>query len=160
MGVHTLVVHVLDAIVGLIVLDAGPRLLRSPPVGATAGERRMRAGLAQDARVELGGHAVLVGVGGAPDHLAGGNPVRRQLGQAWPDRGIDVPLQHLGGGVDVRIGVPRAETGLHGLLLTLFRVPPSAAGWPRFRAPPTADRRSRAASAWGSRACRTSRWTT
>ena len=117
MRIDPLVVHVLEAVLGQIVLHPHPRLLRSHPVGAPAGERLVRTRLAQDARIELRADPVLMGVGGAPDHLAGGDPVGGQLGQARSKGRIDVSLQDFSGRVDVRIGVPRAETGLHGLLL-------------------------------------------
>ena len=117
MRVHTLVIHVHHAILGLIVLHADSGLLGAHPVGAPAGERRVRACMPQDPRVELGADAVLVRVGRPADHLAGGGPVLRQLSQARAKRRVDVTVQDLGGRVDVRIGVPRAETSSHGLLL-------------------------------------------
>jgi hypothetical protein len=49
--VGSLVVHVLDAILGLIVLDAGSRLLRTAPVGAAPGERLVGARLTENAAI-------------------------------------------------------------------------------------------------------------
>src|SRR2546426_8668899 len=119
MRVGPLVVHVLDAVLGLVVLHPRSRLLRPPPVGAPPGERLVGARLAENTPVELRADAVLVGVGGASD-LAGCVSVRRQLGQARPKARIDVPLQNFRGGVDVRIGVPSTQapspTNLLGLL--------------------------------------------
>ena len=114
--VGALVVHVLDAVRGLIVLHADPRLPAAPPSGAPAGERLVGTGLAEDAPVELGVHAVLMEIGRAADLLSG-DPVGSEVGQPWPEARVDVPLQDFGGGVDVSIGVPRAKTGPHGVLL-------------------------------------------
>src|SRR2546430_8747296 len=51
------VVHVLDAVLGLVVLNAEPGLLASPPLDGSAGEGLVRAGIGEVAPVELGGHA-------------------------------------------------------------------------------------------------------
>src|SRR3989441_3772958 len=116
MRVGPLVVHVLDAVLGLVVLHPRSRLLRPPPVRASPGERLMGARLAEDTPVELRADAVLMGAGGASD-LAGSVSVRRQLGQARPEARIDVPVQDFCGRVHVRIGVPRLQSGPHALLL-------------------------------------------
>src|SRR2546425_10387434 len=118
MRVGPLVVHVLDAVLGLVVLRPRSGLRRPPPVGAPSGERLVGARLAEDTPVELGANAVLMGVGGASD-LAGSVSVRRQLGQARPKARIDVPLQNFRGGVDVRIGVPSTQAVSHTILLGL-----------------------------------------
>ena len=108
-------VHVLDAALGLIVLHSDSRLPGSSPVGASPGKRLVRAGLSEDAPVELRVHTVLMGVGGASD-LRGGDSVGGQIGQARPETGIDVSLQDFRGRVDVRIGIVHAQTTPHGLL--------------------------------------------
>src|SRR5205809_1097447 len=86
------------ATAGLEVLHSCSRLLRPSPVGASPGERLVRARLAEDTTVELGPDAVLMGARGTAD-LAGGVAVLRQLGQARPEARIDIPLQHFRGGV-------------------------------------------------------------
>src|SRR5213593_1774444 len=101
MRVGPLVVHVLDAVLGLVVLHPRSRLLRPPPVRASPGERLVGARLAEDTPVELRADAVLMGAGGASDQ-AGRVSVRRQLGQARSE---------------ARIDVPRLQSGPHALLL-------------------------------------------
>jgi hypothetical protein len=44
-------------------------------------------------------------------------PVRRQLAKARPEVRVYIPLQHLGGRVDVRIGIINAKPVLHSALL-------------------------------------------
>ena len=116
MRICPLVVHVLDPVLGLVILHAHPRLLRPHPVGAAAGERVVRAGRPEHAAIELRGDPVLIGVGRASDHLARGDAVGRQLGEARPKVRIDVPIQDVRGGIDVRIGVPGAQAVSHGRL--------------------------------------------
>ena len=107
------VVHVLDAVLGLVVLNAEPGLLASPPLDGSAGEGLVRAGIAEDTPVEFGGHAVLRGVGRAADHLAGGNTVGLELGEPRTKARVDVTVQDVRGGVDVRVGVERAQPASH-----------------------------------------------
>src|SRR4029077_17278888 len=114
--VGPLVVHVHDAVLGNVVLDAGSRLLRSPPVRASAGERLVSARLAEDATVGLRADAVLMGVR-RPADLDGRVPVCGQLGQPWTEARIDVAVQDFGSRIDVRISVPRAQAVLHPVLL-------------------------------------------
>ena len=113
LGIGPLVVHVLDAVLGLVVLHADPRLLRTHPVGGSAGERRVGAGVAEEAPVELRADADLMSVGSASDHLPCRHSMGRQLGEPRTKARIDVPLQNFRGGVHVRIGVERAPTVSH-----------------------------------------------
>ena len=86
-------------------------------MGAAAGERLVRTGLAEDAPVELRVHAELVGVRRASPHLAGGDSVGCQRRQPGAKARIDVPFEDFRGGVNVGIGVERAKSGPHGRLL-------------------------------------------
>src|SRR5215831_17613523 len=116
MRVGAFIVHVPDAVLGLIVLHTGSRLLRSPPVGAPARERLVGARLAEHTTVGLRADPILVGVRRAAD-LTGRVAVRRQLGQPRTEARIDVALQDFGGRIDVRISVPRAQAVPHAVLL-------------------------------------------
>jgi len=83
----------------------------------------VRAGLTKDAPVELRGHAELMGAGSTANHLASGDAMGRQIGQARPEARIDVPLQDFRGRVDVCISVECARAVSHGLLRWLLRNP-------------------------------------
>src|SRR2546430_9532080 len=106
-------VHVLDAVLGLVVLNAEPGLLASHPLDGSAGEGLVRAGIAEDTPVEFGGHAVLRGVGRAADHLAGGNTVGLELGEPRTEARVDIAVQDVRGGGDVAGRVRTAAPGSH-----------------------------------------------
>jgi len=59
------IVHVLDAVVGAIILHSRPRHLVSPPSRLAAGETLARRCLAKDPPVELRGDAIVVETIGA-----------------------------------------------------------------------------------------------
>ena len=117
MNVRALVVHVLDAILGAVVLDPDPRLLGASPVRASTREGFVRTGFPEHTAVGLRIDAVLMGVGCTAD-LTRDGPVGRQLGQAPPKVRIDVPVQDLRTRIDVRVGIVRSQTGPHTLLLS------------------------------------------
>src|SRR5260370_41523153 len=98
MNICPFIIHVLDAVLGPIVLNTRPRHLASPPARLPAGEALSRRGLAEDPPVELGADAVIV------EAVGSARAVRRQFGQPRPKTGIDVALQNLGGGGDVGNG--------------------------------------------------------
>ena len=114
MDIGPLVVHVPDAILGLIVLHSRAGHLAAHPSRLAAGERVARRRLAQHPPVILGPDAVIVEFGNAADRaLPDGKPVGRQFGEARPEIRVDIPFQHLGSGVDVRIGIINAEPVSH-----------------------------------------------
>ena len=113
MRVGPFVVHVLDTVLGPIVLHADSGYLRPHPVRAAAGERLVRVRLTQDAPVEFRGDAVLMRLGCAAHHLAGGDPMRRQLGEPRTKARINVSLENLRGRIDVGIGIPGTPPGSH-----------------------------------------------
>src|SRR3989442_10219072 len=88
-------------------------LIAAPPLDGSAGEGLVRAGIAEVTPVEFGGHAVLRGVGRAADHLAGGNTVGLELGEPRTKARVDVTVQDVRGGGDVRVGVERAPPASH-----------------------------------------------
>jgi hypothetical protein len=77
----------------------------------------MRQSFPEDAPVEFRVDAILMGVGGPTDGPTVCDSVGRQIGEARPKAGIDVPIQDFRGWVDVRISVVHVQTGSHGLLL-------------------------------------------
>jgi hypothetical protein len=76
-----------------------------------------RGGLAKDAPVEFGGDAVVVQALGAVLALPDRDSVRRQLGEARAEGGIDVAFQDLRGGHDVGIGI------VHPIAVSHLRLP-------------------------------------
>ncbi len=105
MDIGPFVVHVRDPVAGLIVLDAGTRHLGSHPPCVTAGERLARRLLAEHPAIELGPDPVIVQLAVAFDRLADRQAIGRQFRQARAKAGVDIALQHLGGRVDVGIGI-------------------------------------------------------
>src|SRR5262249_56206728 len=85
--------------------------------GGWSGEGRGRPGFPEDTPVGLRIDAILMGVG-CPTDLTRDGPVGRQLGQAPPKVRIDVSVQDLRTRIDVGVGIVRAQTGPHGLLLS------------------------------------------
>src|SRR3989442_11484472 len=88
-------------------------LIAAPPLDGSAGEGLVRAGIAEDTPVEFGGHAVLRGVGRAADHLAGGDAVGLQLGEPRTEARVDIAVQDVRGGVDVRVRGERPPPPSH-----------------------------------------------
>src|SRR5207244_8116339 len=110
--VDPFVVHVGDAIRGLIVLHADPGLLAAHPLGAAAREGLVRARVAENAAVELRVNAILMGAGSSAD-LVAGDAIRRQLDELGTKARIDVPIEHLRGRVAVCVSVPRLQAVFH-----------------------------------------------
>src|SRR5271169_894185 len=107
MDVGPLVVHVLDAVLGLIVLHPRPRQLAAAPLRLAAGEGPARRRLPQHPPVEFPAETIVVAT------LAAGLTVRRQFGEPRPKARIDVSLQNLRGGIDMSIGIVNAQAVLH-----------------------------------------------
>src|SRR5690348_15223485 len=118
MGVGPLVVHVLDAVLGLVVLHTGPRHLAAHPFRLAPGEGGAGRALAEHPPVVFRPDAIIV----EPFHTADRSlpdrkPVRRQLAKARPEVRVYIPLQHLGGRVDMRVGIINAKPVSHSALL-------------------------------------------
>ena len=118
MDVGPFVIHVLDAVLGLVVLHAGPRHLAAHPFRLAAGEGLARRALAKNTPVVFRPDAIIV----EPFHTADSSlpdrkPVGRQLAKAPPEVRVDVALQHLSGRVDMRIGIINAKPVSHPALL-------------------------------------------
>src|SRR5258708_16163339 len=99
MNICPFIIHVLDAVLGPIVLNTRPRHLASPPARLPAGEALSRRGLAEDPPVELGADAVTV------EAVGSARAVRRQFGQPRPKTRIDVPLHNLADAVSLSIAL-------------------------------------------------------
>src|SRR5271156_1555075 len=107
MDVGPLVVHVLDAVLGLIVLHPRPGVLAAAPIRFSAGESLARRRLPQHPPIEFPAETVVVAT------VTAGLTIGRQLSEARPKTRIDVQLQHLGGRVDMSIGIVNPEAVLH-----------------------------------------------
>ena len=117
MDVGAFIVHVLDAVLRLVVLDAGPRPLAAHPLRIPAGEAFARRLLAEDPAIVFGAGAIGV-------HLASTRPaVRRQFRQPRAKVRIDILVQDLSGGIDVSVGIIDPEAVFH-------RFSPWLASWP------------------------------
>src|SRR5690242_931646 len=104
MTVGSFIIHVADAVGGIVVLYAGTRQLAAHPMRVTTGVSYTRRRLAEHPAVLSRRDAVAVFavpgmLGGDADRSA----IRRQLGKAWPEIGIDIALQHLGAWQDMRV---------------------------------------------------------
>src|SRR3989442_12554379 len=102
MDVGFLVIHVLDAVFGLVVLHPRPGHLAAHPFGLPAGKGFARRRLAEDAPVILYADAVVVQIARAFDRAPDRLTIRRQFRKAGAKRRVDVALQHLRGRVDMR----------------------------------------------------------
>src|SRR5271163_4316704 len=107
MDVGPLVVHVLDAVLGLIVLHPRPGQLAAAPLRLAAGEGPARRRLPQHPPIEFPAETVVVAT------VTAGLAVGRQLSEARPKARIDVSLQYLRGGIDMSIGIVNPEAVLH-----------------------------------------------
>ena len=113
MDVGAFVVHVGNPVRRRVVLDARPRLLAAAPVRLAARMGLAGLGLAEDAAVELGRDPVIMLVGGAVLAVPDRYPIGRQLGEPRPEVRVDIALQHLGGGQDMRVGIINAQSVFH-----------------------------------------------
>src|SRR5271170_2284817 len=107
MDVGPLVVHVLDAVLGLIVLHPRPRQLAAAPLRLASSETPARRRLPQHPPVEFPAETVVMAT------VTAGLTISRQLNQARPKTRVDVPLQHLCGRIDMSIGIVDAQTVFH-----------------------------------------------
>ena len=135
MDVGPLIVHVHDAVLGLIVLCARPRSLAAHPPRVPAGKAFAWRLLAKDPTVGV------LGAGAVRVHLASARPaVGCQFRQPRAKVRIDILVQDFGGGIDVSVGVIDPEAIFH-----CFS--PWLASWPGTRSIERA----------GSRSCRCNR---
>ena len=114
MDVGPFLVHVGDAVGGVVVLHAGARQLAAAPVRLAAAVVGARRRLAENAAVVLRRDAVVVAATGVLGRLPDRHPIGFKLLEAWPKLGIDIALQHLRGGHDMRVGIVDAEPVPHG----------------------------------------------
>jgi hypothetical protein len=113
MHVGPFVVHVLDAVCGLIVVHPRPRHLAAAPPRFAAAEVLARFRFAKDPPVVLGGDAIVVEAARTVPVARRRQPVLRQFGEPRPKTGVDIALEHLGGGVDMGVGVKNPVPVLH-----------------------------------------------
>src|SRR3954452_5484005 len=114
MRVGALVVHVLDAALGLVVLHPGPGHLAAHPMGVAPAMGVARRRFAEDAlKLDLAEAVDVVISRAAGTAWADRHPISRQLRQPRAKPRIDVFLQHLGRGFDMGIGVVYAQPVLH-----------------------------------------------
>ena len=114
MPVGALIVHVADPALGRIVLHPGARLLAAHPVGIAAAMGLARRRLAENALIGDLAIAVDVAAGRAAGRPgADRHPVRRQLVETRAKARIDVFVEHLGGRLDMGVGIKYAQPVLH-----------------------------------------------
>src|SRR5215831_18772584 len=99
MDVCPLVIHVLDAVLGGIVLYPRSRQLAAAPVRLASGEIRARRCLSQHPPIVFSAKAVVM------EAIAAGLAILRQFGKAGPKTRVDIALERLGGWADVGVGV-------------------------------------------------------
>ena len=93
MDIRPFVIHVLDAVLGLIVLHARPRHLAAHPFCLTAGEGLARRGLAENPPVVFRTDAIVVETGHTSDRpFSDGEAVGLQFGETRPEARIDIAL--------------------------------------------------------------------
>ena len=114
MDVGPLVVHVLDPVLGLVVLHPRARHLAAHPSRLAAGEGVARRLLAKHTPIVFRADAVIMGSadtrdGSLPDRQA----ISLELGEARPKARVDIFVQHLCGRVDMGIGIVHAESVFH-----------------------------------------------
>jgi hypothetical protein len=114
MHIGSLVIHVFDAVLGLIVLYPRSGPLGTPPGTASAGKRWMGTRLPKDPSVEFRPNPVTVQLARPVDRPAHRGTVGSQIGQARSEAGIHIAFQDFCGRVDVRISVVHAQTVPHG----------------------------------------------
>src|SRR5260370_671843 len=105
-------VHVVDAVGCVVVLDAGAGAQPAAPHPAVA-RSRLRLGFTQGALVDLLVEPIDVALAAALFARADRGLVGGELREARPEPRIDVFVEHLGTGVDVRIDVVDAKTVFH-----------------------------------------------
>ena len=105
MGVDAFVIHIGDAVGGLVVLGARSRHLGAAPSRLTPAEAVARRLLAEHAAVEFGADAILVHLRLLPGRLPARQTVGCKFRQARTKAGIDIPVQHFGARVDVSVGI-------------------------------------------------------
>src|SRR6516225_2894295 len=114
MDVGPLVVHVLDSVLGLVVLHPGAWHLAAHPPRLAAGEGVARGLFAEHPAVIFRADAVVVGAADACDRsLSDRQAVSLELGKTRPKARVDIFVQHLCGRIDVSIGIVHAEAVLH-----------------------------------------------
>src|SRR5271154_2905359 len=107
MDVGPLVVHVLDAVLGLIVLHPRPRQLATAPLRIPSSEIPARRRLPQHPSIEFPAETVVVAT------VTAGLTIGRQLSKTRPKTRVDVPLQHLRCRIDMSIDIVNPEAVLH-----------------------------------------------
>ncbi len=114
MRVGPLVVHVLNAGLGLVVLHPGARHLAAHPMGIAPGMGLARRRLAEDPAIGDLAEAVDVAAGGAAGIVRSDrHAVCGQVGETAAEPRIDVFFEHLGRRFDMGIGVVYAQPILH-----------------------------------------------
>src|SRR5262245_29252340 len=108
MPVGALDVHVADAVVGAVVLDAGAGARLAAPHTAVA-RARARLGFTQGALIDLFVKTIDRTLAAALFARADRDAVGRQFGETRAERGINITVEHLGAGVDVRVDVVDAK---------------------------------------------------
>ncbi len=122
MPVGALDIHVVEAVVGAIVLHAGARAQPAAPLPSVARARSARR-LAERALIGLMVEAVDGTLAAArvapPDRCL----VRRQFRQPRAEAGIDIFVEHLGAGIDVGVDIVDAESAFHAAFPSRFDAP-------------------------------------
>src|SRR6516165_6097188 len=96
MDVRPFIVHVSDAVVGLVVLDTRPRFLAAHPPRFPASERLTRCLLAQDPPVVFGASTISMHPARPLDCPSDWETIRCKLRQTCSKIRINVSVQNLG----------------------------------------------------------------
>src|SRR5580704_1923746 len=116
MRVDTFVVHVGDAVRGLVVLYPAARLLGAHPHRGAAGMLGARLGLAENALKGNLAETVDMPAGRAARRGRRDRRAKlRQLGQAVAETGIEIFVDDLGRRLDMGVGIPDLKTVFHEL---------------------------------------------
>src|SRR6516225_8244936 len=114
MDIRPLVVHVLDPVLGLVVLYPRPRHLTAHPSRLATGEALARCTLAKHPAVIFRADSIIVQALDASDRpLSDRQAIGLEFGEARPKARVDIALQHLCSRVDMGIGIVHTEAVLH-----------------------------------------------
>src|SRR5215469_10658058 len=114
MDVRPLVIHVLDAVLGLVVLHAGARHLAAHPPRLAAGEGFARRLFTEDPAVIFGPDPVVVEAADAGNRtLTYRQAIGLKLGEPRPKARVDIAFEHLRRRVDMSVGIVHAKPVLH-----------------------------------------------
>src|SRR6266566_3347558 len=112
MAVGALDIHVMDTVVGAVVLDAGARAQPAAPHAPVA-RSGLRLGFAQGALVDLLVETIDMTLAAALFARADRRLVGGEFREPRSETRIDIFVEHFGAGVDVRVDVVDAKSVFH-----------------------------------------------